>query len=124
MAWDDARKQQAIDAYTNGNPTPENSMELVKDIAEEMGETPNGVRMILTKAGVYIKKDGAPSASSSASSGAKSSSKASGSPRVSKEDSQAALIAAITAAGHTADTDIISKLTGKAAVYFTSLFTK
>jgi hypothetical protein len=38
------------------NPTPENSMEIVKAIAEEMGQSPNGVRMILTKAGVYVKK--------------------------------------------------------------------
>ena len=34
----------------------ENSMEIVKSIADELGESPNGVRMILTKAGVYVKK--------------------------------------------------------------------
>ena len=37
-------------------PTPETSMEVVKEIAEELDESPNGVRMILTKAGVYVKK--------------------------------------------------------------------
>ena len=31
-------------------------MEIVKDIADEFEESPNGVRMILTKAGVYVKK--------------------------------------------------------------------
>ena len=32
-------------------------MEIVKDIADELGESPNGVRMILTRAGVYVKKN-------------------------------------------------------------------
>ena len=42
--------------YEEAEPTPETSMEIVKDIAEELDESPNGVRMILTKAGVYVKK--------------------------------------------------------------------
>jgi len=47
MAWTDESKQEAIDMYTAEEPTPENSMEIVKDIAAELGESPNGVRMIL-----------------------------------------------------------------------------
>ena len=56
VAWDDDKKAQAVSMYEDASPTPETSMEIVKDIAEELDESPNGVRMILTKAGVYVKK--------------------------------------------------------------------
>ena len=56
MAWDDEKKAAVIEQYEAANPTPENSMEIVADLAEEFEESPNGVRMILTKAGVYVKK--------------------------------------------------------------------
>ena len=56
MAWTDEAKAQAVEMYTAEEPTPENSMEIVKEIAAELGESPNGVRMILTRAGVYVKK--------------------------------------------------------------------
>ena len=56
MAWDDDKKAAVIEAYENAEPTPETSMEIVKDIADEFNESPNGVRMVLSKAGVYIKK--------------------------------------------------------------------
>lgn len=109
--WTDEKKERAVDLYQERNPTPENSMEIVKEVADELGESPNGVRLILTKAGVYVKKEAAKSSSSKAS-GEKSTST-----RVSKEDAHATLIAAIEANGHTADTEIVSKLTGKAALY-------
>ena len=64
MAWTDESKEQAVEMYTAEEPTPENSMEIVKNIAEELGESPNGVRMILTKAGVYVKKTPAVKSSS------------------------------------------------------------
>ena len=56
MPWTDESKAQAVSMYEEADPTPETSMEIVKDIAEELDESPNGVRMILTKAGVYVKK--------------------------------------------------------------------
>ena len=56
MAWDDAKKEAVIEQYEAASPTPENSMEIVAELAEEFEESPNGVRMILTKAGVYVKK--------------------------------------------------------------------
>jgi hypothetical protein len=114
MAWDDDKKAEAVTMYEEANPTPENSMEIVKDIAAELDESPNGVRMILTKAGVYVKKAAATKA---AASGAATSS------RVSKADAIAALVAAISDAGLEVDEEIVSKLTGKAAQYFTSLIT-
>jgi hypothetical protein len=115
LAWDDAKKAKAVELYKAGEPTPENSMEIVAEIAEELGETANGVRMILSKADVYIKKD--PSKAS-----AKKSTTSSGNARVSKEDAHNGLIAAIEAANQKADEEIISKMTGKAAIYFTGLF--
>ena len=65
MAWDDDKKALAISKYEEAEPTPENSMDIVSQIAEEMGESVNGVRMILSKAGVYVKK--APAAAGSGS---------------------------------------------------------
>ena len=115
MAWTDEQKAQAIKLYEAAKPTPETSMEVVKEIAEELGESPNGVRMVLTKAGVYIKKAaGTPS---------KGAGKATGGTRVSKETAINGLIAALNDAGQEVDTDIVNKLTGKAAVYFTGVVT-
>jgi len=57
MAWDDDKRAEVVAQYEGADPTPETSMEIVKEIADSVGESPNGVRMILTKAGVYIKKD-------------------------------------------------------------------
>ena len=117
MAWDDAKKAKAVELYQEREPTPENSMEIVQEVADELQETANGVRMILSKAGVYIKKDPA-----TASAAKKSASSGSGTTRVSKEDAHNALIAAIEAHGQTADSEIVSKMTGKAAQHFTAIF--
>ena len=108
MAWTDESKAQAITMYTEQDPTPETSMEIVKDIADELGESPNGVRMILTRAGVYVKKN--PATGSTGGS-------AGGGGRVSKDAMHQELAGAITDAGQEADMDIISKLSGKAAQY-------
>lgn len=115
MAWDDDKKAQAVSMYEEQEPTPETSMEIVKDIAEELDESPNGVRMILTKAGVYVKK------SPAASNGGGGSTNGGG--RVSKQAMQEELIAAISDAGQTVDNDIIDKLSGKAAQYLAGVIT-
>lgn len=115
MAWTEEDKQSAIEAYKAGNPTPENSTELIKEIAEEMEQSANGVRMVLVQAGVYVKKEATTSTSKGGST------KASGNPRVSKESQIAELRAAIEAKGAEIDDEILSKLTGKAAVYFTKV---
>lgn len=112
MAWEDADKDRAIKMYESRKPTPENSMEIVNEIAEEMGQSVNGVRMILSKAGVYVKKEAAAGGSKTSST-----KKEGASTRVSKEDAHARLTAAIEAAGGSVDTEIVSKLTGKAAIY-------
>ena len=82
MAWDDDKKAQAVSMYEDQDPTPETSMEIVKAIAEELEESPNGVRMILTKAGVYVKKSPASGGSKTGTSGG------SGGGRVSKAAAQ------------------------------------
>ena len=113
MAWTEERKKEAIKMYTEQEPTPATSVEALQEVADSMGESVNGVRMILTKAGVYIKKEIATKSATTTSSG---------STRVSKESAFADLVKAIESKGLEADMEIISKLTGKAAIYFTKLF--
>lgn len=110
MAWTDESKAQAVEMYTAEDPTPENSMEIVKMIAEELGESPNGVRMILSKADVYVRKTPAVKSSGGTGGG-----------RVNVAQAQDDLVSAISDMGKEADMTIVSKLTGKAAVYFTNL---
>lgn len=110
--WTEESKNQVIAAYKAANPTPETSTEIIKQIAEDTEATPNGVRMILMTAGVYIKKD----ATATPTKGKDG--EAAKAPRVSKESQIAELKAAIEAKGADADDDILSKLTGKAAAYF------
>lgn len=114
--WTDELKQDVISKYEAAGPTPETSTEIIKDIAEEIEMSPNGVRMVLVQAGVYVKKEAGASASKTAT---KSSGE--GSKRVSKESAIAELKEAIEAKGAPVDEDILSKLTGKAAVYLLSV---
>lgn len=103
MAWEEDKKQQAIEMYTVEEPTPETSMEIVKLVAEELNESPNGVRMILTRAGVYVKKN--PSVGNSSGKTG----------RVSKAECHQMLVDAVSSHGGSLDMDIISKISGKAA---------
>jgi hypothetical protein len=112
--WTDELKSEVIAKYEGAGPTPENSTEIIKDIAEEIEMSPNGVRMVLVQAGVYVKKD--PSAAPAGKT--KTAGTGDKPARVSKESAIADLTAAIEEAGKTVDADILSKLTGKAAVYF------
>lgn len=115
MPWTDEQKQKAIDDYVNAKPTPQNSTEIIKQIADEMEQSPNGVRWVLSQAGVYVKKD--PSTSETK----KPAGSTEGTKRVSKESSISALKAAIKAKGAAVDDEILDKLTGKAAVYLTGI---
>lgn len=110
--WTDELKKEVIAKYEAAGPTPESSTEIIKDIAEEIEMSPNGVRMVLVQAGVYVKKEAGstPTKTSSKSTGE-------GSKRVSKESAIADLRAKIESMGKEVDEDILGKLTGKAAVY-------
>lgn len=113
MAWTDEQKQTVIEMYEAANPTPETSTEIIKDIAEKVEQTANGVRMVLIQADVYVKK--APTTSTTKGGSAE---KAEGTKRVSKESQIAELKKAIEDKGAEVDEEILSKLTGKAAAYF------
>lgn len=113
MAWSEEDKKKVIEMYQAGEPTPASSTELINDIAQEMEQSPNAVRQVLVQAKVYVKKeaDAGTKGTATKTTGDKT-------PRVSKESQIADLRAAIEAKGVEADDDILSKLTGKAAVYF------
>lgn len=115
MAWTEELKAKVIEAYEGANPTPETSTEIIKDIAEEFEQSPNGVRMVLVQAGVYVKKE------AGASKDTGGTAKEGGAKRVSKESSIAALKEAIQKRGKPVDDEILDKLTGKAAVYLTQV---
>lgn len=117
MAWDDEKRKTAVKMYTDANPTAETSVEIAKDIAGVLNESVNGVKQVLVKQGVYIAKSG----TSAVTSTAKKSSATGASTRVSKEDAHAQLVARIEGMGKEVDHDIISKLTGKAAIYIAGL---
>ncbi len=113
--WTPEIKEKLVADYQARNPTAENSTEIIKELAEELDQSPNGVRMVLIQAGVYVKKGEATSETK------KTDAKTDAPKRVSKEASITALRTAIEAAGKTVDDEILDKLTGKAAVYFASL---
>ena len=109
--WTDELKEEVIKAYQDANPTPETSAEILKQIAEDYEVTANGVRMVLVKANVYVKKEEAATASKVSASGE-------GAKRVSKESQLNALKSALKTAGVSVDDELIDKMTGKMATYF------
>lgn len=113
--WTDELKQKVIKMYQDAEPSPESSTEIIKDIADEIDMSANGIRMVLVQAGVYVKKEAAGGGKTTAKKDSE------GGKRVSKESALADLRAAIEAKGAGVDEDIISKLTGKAALYFVSV---
>jgi hypothetical protein len=115
MAWTDESKAEVIKAYVDAKPTEKTSIEIIKQLAEEHGQSPNGVRAILVAAKVYIKKD------PSTGSATKSTKDGGTTTRVSKETQIKNLRDTITDLGGEVDEEILEKLTGKAAEYFTNV---
>lgn len=113
--WTDELKQQVVEAYLAQEPTAETTMDIVKELANDFEKTPNGIRLVLSRAGVYVRKE--PATGKAASSGSGST----GAKRVNKAEAIAALKKAIEKGGKDVDDDICDRLTGKAAVYFTGL---
>jgi hypothetical protein len=109
-----ARYSEELGKLDTDEQRAQESVEIVKQLAVEFEKTTNGVRMILSKAGVYVKKGVTASATTKSA--------ASGTKRVSKADLQAGLSEAISALGEDlVNPDIISKLTGVAAAFFTDV---
>ena len=125
MAWDDNKRSDVIAEYTkimteqftDETERAANSIEVVKQLATKYGESANGVRMILQKAEVYIKKEATTSAKAVKTGEA-------GAKRINKVEAIQDLKNAISAIDpQLLDDDILDKLTGKAAAYFASLLT-
>lgn len=113
--WTDELKEQVVSDYEGANPTPETSTEIVAQIAEDIDMTVNGVRAVLVRAGVYVKKT--PATGGSGDTKAKT-----GGTRVNKATAIAELKEIIENNSLEVDEDIVGKMTGKAAVYFKGLF--
>ena len=111
--WTEEKKAELIAAYLEKDPTPETTSEIVKELAADFSGTVNSIRMTLNKANVYVKT--VPKSTSTGADGAPVAK------RVSKADSIESLTQAIQAKGLEVDEAILSKLTGKAAIYFTGL---
>jgi hypothetical protein len=118
--WTPEMKEEVVARYVEEmEKFPEeergqHSTEVCKDIAKEFDKTTNGVRIILTKAEVYVKKVPTAKAASTAS--------GSGTKRVNKAQAIEELKSSISLIDQDLiDEEIISKLTGKAAQYFTGV---
>jgi hypothetical protein len=122
--WTDQKRQEVIEAYTdtmkNEYDTDEAraaaTTEVAAELAEIHGETTNGVIGILNRAKVYIKKSAVKK---------KAATSTGGTTRVNKAEAIQTLkdlITTIDAEG--VDEEIIAKLTGKAALYFSGVLQK
>lgn len=112
--WTEETKADLVKQYLAAEPTGENSMEIVASLAPDFEATPNGARMILVKAGVYVKKE-AKTSTAKTSTGEKKESKA---------ESLERLTTVISAQGLDVDDTVVSKMTGKAAAYFADIISK
>jgi hypothetical protein len=124
MAWTDEKRKLVVDSYvatmetdyTTDEERASASVEVVKDLADEHGETPNGVRQMLSSAKVYIKATPVKPKASAASTGTAT--------RVNKAEAIQTLrdlISQATDSPDNLDEDILSKMTGKAAQYFSGI---
>jgi len=117
MAWTQEAKDKLAADYFSLDPTPENTVELVHQLAEDLDVTANGVRMVLSAMEVYVKKAATTAATTKTADGKEKPK------RLSKADAAEALMAVMEEMGITdIDEDIIDKLTGKASQYFTKVF--
>jgi len=111
--WTDELRQKAVELYEEGNPTEENTLEVLKSVADTIGKTVNGTRMILIAGGVYIAKSKTTATTTTTSDGKKVVKK-------SKKESLDDLKGILEDNGAEVDASIVDKLTGKAAEYFHS----
>lgn len=123
MAWDDKKRSEVIAAYVEtmekeydtDEARAAATTEVAAELAEIHGESTNGVITILNRAKVYIKKSAVKKPKAAAAAGG-------GGARVNKAEALKTLtdlITTINADG--VDDEIIGKLTGKAALYFSGI---
>jgi hypothetical protein len=124
MAWTDEKRKLVVESYVATMETDYStdeerasaSVEVVKDLADEHGETPNGVRQMLSSAKVYIKAAAVKPKAAAASTGTAT--------RVNKAEAIQTLrdlISQSTDSPDNLDEDILCKMTGKAAQYFSGI---
>ncbi len=104
-----------------GADAPKHSSEVVAEIAQAYGTTNNGFRMKLSKDGCYVKKEATASTSKAKTGESK------GGARISKATAHAELKAALNDGGvadEDIDSEIVDKLTGKAAMHLAELIRK
>ena len=112
---DEALKASIKEAYLAGDPTPENTVEIVQQVADDFERSVNSVRMILMGMkddegnSVYIKKEPPKTEAKK------------GGTRVNKADALDSLTKILESNDLEADEDIIKRMTGKAAMYFTDV---
>ena len=121
-AWTDELKEEVIQryeeelaAFSTDEEKASRSVEVVQNLSEEFDKTPNGVRMVLVKANVYVKaqKTAKPTTSTGTTK------------RINKAEAQQELKNAIALIdSDLIDEDIIERTTGKAAQYFTEVIQK
>ncbi len=109
MSWTDEERDEVIKRYKESEPTAENSNDTIKEIAVDLGKTVNGVRSILVRKEIYVKKE----LTAKKTEGTTST-------KVNKADALASLKEIMEDNSLTVDAAIIDKLTGKAAIYFTT----
>ena len=98
---------------------PTHSMEACKTLAEQLGFTANGVRLVLTQAGVYIAKTPRSSAATSTADKPKAATR--GSKQVSLNNLKTAIR---NIDPELLDEELIDKLTGVQAEYFATIISK
>ncbi len=113
--WDEEGFKESVKAsYLASDPTPKSNAEILQELSEEFDVTGNAIRVFLVREGVYV-KEAAPTKEEGTKEG-KTPTK-----RVSKEAAINALKAKIEEKGKEVDSDILDKMTGKAAQYFVEI---
>lgn len=130
MAWTQEKKDAVIQEYVdtmaneydNDVDRAANSMEVVEELAVKYEEAVNGTRAILSRGKVYIKKSAVAATAATKTAGGAA---AGTSKRVNKAEAIQSLKDVIVMLSNndpaSIDNEILDKLTGKAAMYFTGV---
>lgn len=103
--WSLELKEQVVEEYLAGKPTPETTGDIVTGLAEKHNKSANGIVRILVLAQVYITRT-------------KQKTETSGTSRIPKAESLLTLTNLMDANEIELDSAVIDKLTGKAAIYW------
>tara|TARA_R110000851_G_scaffold142629_1_gene281325 strand:- start:1400 stop:1762 length:363 start_codon:yes stop_codon:yes gene_type:complete len=111
-SWTEETRSALIAEYLEKSPTPETTAAIVEELSHKFEATINGVRAVLSSAKVYVSQNTVKPAADDKPK------------KRAKQDSLDDLTALFESNDLEVDDTIISKLTGKAAEYFITSFTK